>query len=318
MSGNKDTTEVVKFITLFRRLRDWVDDDPECVIALAASDESVKRLCDEVYNVATSLSMNVRRRRDIFAVPVDPKFIEAWRNYEERYAHVLAGLWASVILVELGVHLRKGETGRRPSADIQWKNADDEAEEQARDIEAALDFAERGAIDEGREFPEGFAESIEEGISAWDRLKVETGFDLRGIFRRRELIPFVLVPRHVAAQHGSAEKLSLFAHLQQANDAFVFGVPFAAVALMRSIMETVLREHYGVEGDDLNERINNCPSLPRGASKQALHRLRLLANDVLHFNNQSQRLDKDLERELILLLYVLRALIEGVPTWRVR
>ena len=50
-------------------------------------------------------------------------------------------------------------------------------------------------------------------------------------------VPLVLIPRHVSKSHGEAEKLSLLTHLQQARDAFVFGVPFAALALMRSILK---------------------------------------------------------------------------------
>ena len=150
-----------------------------------------------------------------------------------------------------------------------------------------------------------------DSIATWRRLKEESGFDLSGIFRRRELVPFVLIPRHVSKSHGEAEKLSLLTHLQQARDAFVFGVPFAALALMRSILEATLTKHYRAEGEDLNDKIPFCRDLPRGASKRVLHDLRRLANDVLHFNNEQVRLPQDFEKELLTLLYVLRALIEG-------
>jgi uncharacterized protein DUF4145 len=50
------------------------------------------------------------------------------------------------------------------------------------------------------------------------------------------------------------------------------------LALMRSILEAVLRDHYGAEGEDLSERINQARQLPSGASVAALHRLRKLAN----------------------------------------
>jgi hypothetical protein len=77
---------------------------------------------------------------------------------------------------------------------------------------------------------EDFRECIEDAMAAWQRLKHDAGFDLQGVFRRRELIPFVLVPRHVAAKHGSAEALSMLKNLQQAHDAFVFGAPFARLS----------------------------------------------------------------------------------------
>ena len=44
-------------------------------------------------------------------------------------------------------------------------------------------------------------EGVKGGIALWKSLNEEAGFDLRGVSRRRELIPFVLVPRHFAARH---------------------------------------------------------------------------------------------------------------------
>ena len=165
---------------------------------------------------------------------------------------------------------------------------------------------------------QGFIRRVQDGVAAWDRLEKDTGFDLRGVFRRRALVPFVLVPRQVAAKHGSAEKLSILKNLQQAHDAFVFGANYAALALMRSILEAVLRDHYDADGNDLKERIQHVRNrLPRGANEAALHRLRKLANAVLHLDREKDEglpsMDEvRLEKEIVSLLFVLRALIEGV------
>ena len=82
-------------------------------------------------------------------------------------------------------------------------------------------------------------EEVEGGVEAWKSLVDEVGFDLEGVFRRRALVPFINIPSHVAKRHGD-ETLSLLTLLQQAHEAFVYGVPFAALALMRAILETVL------------------------------------------------------------------------------
>lgn len=319
MSGGKDSAEVVKFMTLFQKLRDKIDDDPEGLAGLSATDESVKKMCNDLHGATFALTMKERHSRNVFAAPIDPSFIEAWRDYESRFeSHLVSIFLMDLGLMDLGALAPDDLLAeKRSQFDIIWDNADDEGKEQLGGIEAALDFAEDQATQDGRGFPEGFPESIEDGIFAWSRLKTATRFDLQGIFRRRELIPFVLVPRHVAAHHGS-EKLSLYTHLKQVHDAFVFGVPFAAVALMRSIMETVLCDHYGAEGKNLKQRIDNCPSLPRGASQPALHRLRKFANAILHFDNESIRLPEKLEsreteKEMVSLLLVLRELIEGAP-----
>jgi hypothetical protein len=153
----------------------------------------------------------------------------------------------------------------------------------------------------------------------WDELLDAIGIDLDGIFRRRRAVPFILFPRHVAAKHESLEKDLIYRKLQQAGDAFVLGLPLASLALMRSIMEAVLRDNYGALGADLSEAINSVrKKLPRGANEDALHRLRMRANAVLHGTMSSKetvgRLEpRDLEGEVLSLLFTLRALIEGAP-----
>lgn len=312
--NSKDSVEVMAFMNLFTRLKQWCDDAPDELADFAKTDASVRDLGISLFSTASFLKMNEKRHRALFAAPVDPAFLVAWRDYEVRYEAVLTGIWLDDFIPDL----ESGEAPLVSKADFQWDVANDEAVEQSSVIEEAIEFA-RFNTDQGwRDFPEGFVERVQDGVSAWERLRRDTGFDLRGVFRRRELIPFVLVPRQVAAKQGSAEKLSLLKNLQQAHDAFVFGATYAALALMRSIMEALLRDHYGAVGKDLCERIRNARGrLPRGASEAALHRLRKLANAVLHLDrdrdeNLAHMDDVRLEKEIVSLLFVLRALIEGV------
>jgi hypothetical protein len=92
---------------------------------------------------------------------------------------------------------------------------------------------------------------------------------------------------------------------------------YAALAMMRSIMEAVLRDHYSAMGKDLNERIRNVRGrLPPRANEGALHRLRKLANAILHLDREKNEglpkmNESRLEKEIVSLLHVLRALIEG-------
>ena len=255
-----------------------------------------------------------------FAAPVEPGIPAAWRDYEERYGSVVSHIWAEDLLRELGL-LEHGSNDppRIPKSELEWTNADDDAEEQAGGIEDAIEFAQLNANpDHGWDAShESFLQRVQDGVAAWDRLKQDTGFDLRGVFRRRALVPFVLVPRLVAAKHGSPETLSMLKNLQQAHEAFIYGATYAALALMRSIMEAVLRDHYRAEGRDLSECIRNVRSrLPRNANDAALHRLRKLANAILHLDREKDEGlpgmdDVRLEKEIVSLLLVLRALIEG-------
>lgn len=309
---SKDTPEIVKFMTLFARLKLYSDDAPEDLSELAANDSSVKDVCIQLSLAAHFLQVNERRARALFAAPVDPTFLAAWRDYEERFETIVSGVFLSDLLPELGT----AEHSRGPKADSLWDNADDEAAEQASGIHAVLSRARTEVQDELLD-DEEFLQVLDDGLSAWDRLVKEHGLDLRGVFRRRALVPFVLVPRKIAAKHGSAEKLSMLKNLQQAHDAFVFGATYAALAMMRSIMESVLRDHYHVKGGNLEQRIDAAGGLlPRGANKAALHRLRKRANTILHLNlKEHEKLPKldqvKLEKEIVSLLFVLRALIEG-------
>lgn len=318
MTGNKDSVEVAQFMALFSKLKRWADDTPDELLQSAGDDESIRELCLELQWAAYSLRESENRSRNLFVAPVDPKFLEAWRDYEERYEELLDKIfWADFLPDFAATPIEDRATA--PKIDGQWEIADLKADTEAEVIEAAIEFAYEQATQEHREFPEGFPEQIQDGRDSWERLKVTAGFDLRGAFRRRKLIPFVLIPRHVAAKQGDDDELSMLENLRQAHDAFVFGAPFAALALMRSIMEAVLRDHYSAEGSDVSERIKDAgPRLPRGASAAALHGLRRLANAVLHLdvdrNEILSKLDSTrLEKEVISLLLALRSLIEGAP-----
>src|SRR5947209_4335351 len=99
----KDSAEVVKFRTLFERLKEWCDDAYDELGDLARTDSSVEDLCTQLYFAARVLKMNERRRRVLFAKPVDPAFITAWRDYEERYEAIVSDIWATDLLRLLGL-----------------------------------------------------------------------------------------------------------------------------------------------------------------------------------------------------------------------
>jgi hypothetical protein len=318
---SKDSVEVVEFMTLFTRLKDWCDDAPDELADLAKTDSSVEDLCSQLFHAANLLRDSEQRGPVLFTGPVDPAFIGAWRDYEQRYETVVSDIEFSNIFIEFSDIFPPVIGDGKPSTpklDLAWDHADEEAEQQADGITEAINFAQSNAEQDHRWVDsEDFIERVQSGIAALHRLKRDFGFDFRGVFRRRSLIPFVLVPRQVAAKHGNVETLSMLKNLQHAHNAFVYGATYAALGLMRSIMESVLRDHYRAEGSDLGERIRNARSLlPRGANEAALHRLRKLANAILHLDRSKDEglpimNEVRLEKEIVSLLLVLRALIEG-------
>jgi hypothetical protein len=322
MAESKDHTDVAEFMRLFCKLREFCDDDPNCLESLAAADEGVGAICQSLHEVATRLDSAVRKSRRSFTAPVNPAFISAWRDFEKRYSEPIERVfWISTEreLKAKGFSLASRDNAHSQGLspiDRMWKQADEEGEGLADTIEAMFESMESEDPESvflamcNERHLHSLQEPIEDAIYEWRQL----GFDLRGAFRRRQLVPFVLIPRHVAQQHGETEKLSLFSLLQQAQSAFVFGVPFAAVALMRSILELVLHEHYRANGANLNGIINNVNvrTLPRGVLTVHLHDLRELANNILHSDDQAA-FPSDLERRLLEHLFRLRLLIEGAP-----
>ena len=101
-----------------------------------------------------------------------------------------------------------------------------EAWERAGEVRAALDFAakELEFCEETDSYDQRYTREIRSGIEAWKELMDIAGFDLEGIFRRRALAPFVMIPRHVSGHYDASDPLSLMARLQQAQEAFVYGV----------------------------------------------------------------------------------------------
>jgi len=133
-------------------------------------------------------------------------------------------------------------------------------------------------------------------------------------------VPFVLFPRHVANQIDGQDKALVYRLLHEAQNAFVFGSSFASLALMRSIIELVLRDFYKITGKELVDLIQNSgDKLPQEANKTILTRLRLEANAILHSDHDElkRKMKRDhigFEKEIVRLLHVVRSLIENVPS----
>ena len=320
MSTGKDSSEVVVFMAKFTELKDWSDDVPDDLLELAVKDVSVKDLCVQVQEAASIFQQDELHSPSPFRAPVDPEFQKAWRDFEQRYEHLLsqisledwlyAGPGLPIDAFRLGPRLNPSET---------WNIDDRFASDRTAHIEAAIDFAEFKADDLE---DEDYQADVRSGVDSWRELRQNVGLDARGAFRRRALFPRILVPRHVASKHGSAEPLPLYTLLQQAHDAFVFGAPYAALALMRSILEKILRDHYGGTEDRLDKLINQ--AFRFGRQKDDLHHIRKLVNAILHWDDEKSEWEKRFfsdtvevqEKSVVLHFLVLRKLIEEAPKHR--
>ena len=314
----KDSSEVFQFRSLYHRRKDWCEESPVNLPQLCDKNESVRRLCFRLNFAGCLMKYGERLRPELYASPIDPDFIKDWREYEELYEPVLDNIFTGELLRELDLDEEMEtlqETDHVRRFDHAWRDANHNATEFANLINKAMEFAWTQASRESGEFSAEERECVRDGVSMWESLQNEAGLDLRGILRRRKLVPFVLIPRQVAAR--SERTTAMLRNLEQAQMAFVFGTVYAALALMRAILEAVLRDHYDAGGETLSQMLRNInqESLPFGAKKELLQLLRMRANIILHETKGTKtRLDSmeeiELEKEVVCLLRALRALIE--------
>ena len=319
MTSGKNSSETINFMKSFHEVREGCSNDPNELENITEGDDELKDICIRLYFVACTISSNEKRYPQMFTAPVDPKFIEQWRDYEERYA----GRISSIFLSDLGVISKASANDNsvqpKTKYEIHWDNANDEAIEQTSAISNVITFANEQIDQDHRDFPEDFVDQISMAVSTWEDLNSQTGLDIQGIFRRRMLVPFVNIPTRVANLPEASGKNSLLTLLQEAHNAFVFGAPLAALAVMRAVLEKTLVTLYGATKGDLKDKIEiifkrqyRC-RLPRNLRAQTLDDLRKSANEVLHLNPNKKE-ERIAERELLEYLLALRDLIERAPT----
>ena len=147
-----------------------------------------------------------------------------------------------------------------------------------------------------------------------------TDLNLIAARNRAAVAPDILMPEHISTKLNNQEQIALYELLEQALNAFVFGSPAAAIALLRSVVELVLSEHYGSRGRDLQELIDNAKGLPKNARSDRLHKIRRAANQVLHYSVADDGAVSAMRGEIAVenvlsFTTVVRDLIEGSPRW---
>jgi hypothetical protein len=313
-----DSPAVQNFIAAFHRLRDRVADDPGMVEYEAQGDPSLAKLCRELGLAAFFLRHAQQRRRRLFLAPTAAGFVTVWRDYEARYARPVDGVVLSstgLLSKSLPLAFDESATDGADAFDRTWEREQEEATFSADAVTSAMALAE-DEIElqaEMRHSDKILVGRIRGGVQVWKDL-VEADFDLASAFRRRRLTPMAGIPRHASANHDASDPLALIARLQQAQNAFVYGAPLAAVALMRVVLDLVLTNHYAATGNSLLQKIESVKErLPGSITWSQLERLQDLADDAAHLHPQRSRDVKDEEREIVALLNVLQSLIESEP-----
>jgi hypothetical protein len=74
MSNGRNSAEVATFLSLYTRVKDWCDDDPDALFQLAMDDQKFKGLSRQLIDAVERLHASEQSRRQLFVAPVDPKF----------------------------------------------------------------------------------------------------------------------------------------------------------------------------------------------------------------------------------------------------
>lgn len=296
-----------KFLSAFAALRDATDDSPKNLADRWENDQSLQAICDQLYAAMRTFEIVEEWSQHAFTTQVHPNSVIARREYEDRWQETVDHVANREILF-----LLEGLMGKTDSGDIEEALEDklgnkiamwrEEAAYEADSIVRIVDHAEWKR--ENDDF--GDFEWVDSAVRAWDRLTKVVQLDISGALWRRRAVPHILIPAHVSGRYGATE-LSLYRRLHQAERAFIFGAPLAALALQRAVLEEVLKKHWGAGG-----RMVATAKLPELSWDARADRLKNLANDALH-NGADKLVGDALDRAIIENFGLLRLIIEGAP-----
>lgn len=300
------------FVVAFNKLTQLVDDDAEYLAREGAKDKVLLAACEKVQAAHRHLVWFESQFSEPLAAGIEAASIVARREYERRWqvaVDEVADWFLYDLLKDAISSLEDSETDvdRRSRQEVYFDNLKADAHEEARGIAIGFDILrDHHGSDENDEFWYG---PLERG---WETLTGGCGLDITGALWRRRTLPFTLIPSHVR----EVELLSR--RLGDAARAYIFGAPWACIALQRAVMEQVLVSHYGARGDNLEQKIASVShDLVDDLVRCRLDKLRNNGNDVLHDASASMEA-QNVNHIIHENFSTLRWLIEHAPRLRNR
>jgi hypothetical protein len=238
------------FISRFRKLREWADDNPEVIEKDAENDPAIVDLCLQIADLLHSLK-TVREYDSKYAYHVNNVIFSFFKRKFVEFRQGIIDHGFSNILIKSDVALdaaRQFNELVRDAAKDPWTYL---SKSEPRFAQLLLDDLcssnswLKGEIKERP--PRNFSKHVT-GIDYVLEFIEDTGLDLSSAMKRRGMTPNIFVPTHLAKKFNNQEQIALYELLQQALNAFIFGASAASIALMRSVVELVLSEHYGSRG----------------------------------------------------------------------
>ena len=288
-----------KFLTAFRKLKEWTDDTPEVLENNSESDQSLANLCFQVSDLFLSLLPEMKKQGPNIYDNIDQSTLIAYRDFENRYERYVMKVVHSYFrrqiletfepvidpeILELKASAIKAvdiiplinRTKMELAENSEYRRDQEFESKMLYDLSQANLWL-RGKVRE----KVGISYSTHTAIDYILEFVEHTGLDFFAAKHRCALVRPVFIPEHISKKFGNQKQIALYKSLQQALNAFVFGSPAAAIALIRSVVEVVLSEHYGSRGRDLHELIDNAKGLPTTARPDKLHKIRRVAKSHL-------------------------------------
>lgn len=351
MSYEEDLVQ--KFLSCFSLLREACDSDPSNILQQATADKGLAKIGLAVFSAYRNIIDHEEHWNRITFDGYSTNYIKSRRLFEREY--LLSCAFCGLLIEAENPDTGDEEFQRKKKAyasfggdalvrmskwlfetRLDWNEAQKKGFKTGSDIDFALSTIDVLAAlapkieKQLREFEnEFYGDQADPDLYIVDRLDaVENGRreldnlfdeDFSALSRRKLLTPKVMIPPHVFNRsQNTKKKASLLRLLREAQIAFIFGAPLAAISLLRSLLEVLLKEHYLCIGGDLLALINDSHNkIPKSVYPKQLHELRMLANKVLHAgtteeNHNENESPRELEQSVAKHLDTLRELIEAL------
>lgn len=333
-----------EFSELYSILMDHCDDDPNHFRELLEDERRSVSERNKKYDFSlTPFQKDMSRLESIYldiyefinegnnpiSTEMPNKYFEKWKRYENEYSHIydsfnskslqdtawmvdelfgenseMSEKWKLVMDGMLDLTDYKAKKNSNWPAFVEQTNsrAQSHVQEAVESICAALE-----RIDDNQGYWKDYVREILDLLN-------DKAFDLEKFLKFKMLEGKILLPRETKIRHQNKNIKSIEIYLDQSVRAYCAVSPAGAFALLRSIIESLLREHFEATGSDLASYINSAKGFT-AFERNKMHNLRKDANSVLHDPSILENFlesPAELDAKFFNYWYLIRNLIEKI------
>jgi hypothetical protein len=320
--------QIALFLIHFNNLKKEVSNAPKKLFWLAKEREDIQYLCYELQSSYKTIEKFLRTKgskHTLIDVHFEKEFKEYERNYKKHISNAAepaeARNWKVIhddLLQGEEIWLKSGKTkeeyweymektiGKLKSPEMNFDPFDPSEDDPSSLIEGILDDA--NLLDLIMRDDEEWNERYKKAWGAWRFFTDRFCLNFSEINKKWLNAPEMFIQTHVS----QSEETPIVRLYNEAVRAYTLGCNNASVTMCRSLMEHILKNHYRVKGNNLEERINNAPQLFKQLFplKLKLHNIRKKGNEVLHYYESGTNIK---DGEVIECLFTIKILVQKVP-----